>query len=134
MSKVISAQAFMAKATRIIEIPGFVEGEVISVRVKSVSVTDMITNGKLPNSLLKIVNDMFQSGQTDAEKIDTSVLLEDTTKLKEISNMMRKVAAEALLEPKYEDVKEGLTDAQIQSIYTQASGHNVDKVAPISGE
>lgn len=36
--------------------------------------------------------------------------------------MMRAIAKEALVEPKYEDIAEGITDEQIQSIFTQVVG------------
>ena len=82
MSKVISAELFRKKATRIITIPGFTDDECFDVMIKSVSVPDMLINGKLPNSLLKIVSDMFDSksvqlGKDKQPDVDTKKLLND---------------------------------------------------------
>lgn len=123
MSKIISADSFMKKATRVIEIPGFEPGEVFSVRVKNVGVFSMIVGGKLPNSLLKMATQLFPDTKSaDSLQKSTDKLLDDPEALKEMSKMMRAVAREALVEPKYDDIAEGITDEQVQSIFTQVVG------------
>ena len=123
MSKIISADSFMKKATRVIEIPGFEPGEVFSVRVKNVGVFSMIVGGKLPNSLLKMETQLFpDTKSSDSLHKSTDKLLDDPEALKEMSKMMRAVAREALVEPKYDDIAEGITDEQVQSIFTQVVG------------
>lgn len=137
MSKIITAEEFMSKATRIINIPGFADDEIFSVKIKNVSVVSMLTNGKLPNSLLQVVKDLFSEQGTSIEDLgeeEAIELLKDTEKIKELTRMMKEVAREALIEPKYEDIAEGLTDAQIQSIYNQASGGGVKKITPSNGK
>lgn len=138
MSRVISAEQFRKKATRIITIPGFTDDECFEVMIKSVSVPDMLINDKLPNSLLKIVSDMFDSKtvQLDKDKqpdVNTKEILDDPDKLKELVNMMKLIAKEALVEPKYDDIEDVLTQEQIQTIFEQASG-GVKKVMPIDAE
>lgn len=138
MSKVISAEQFRKKATRIITIPGFTDEECFDVMIKSVSVPDMLINGKLPNSLLKIVSDMFESKSVQISKdkqpdVNTKELLDDPDKLKELVNMMKLVVKEALVEPAYADIEDLLTQEQIQTIFEQASG-GVRKVMPIDAE
>ena len=123
MSKIISAESFMKKATRVIEIPGFEPGEVFAVRVKNVGVFSMIIGGKLPNTLLKMATQLFpDTNSSDSLQQSTDKLLDDPEALKAMSQMMRAVAKEALIEPKYEDIAEGITDEQIQSIFTQVVG------------
>lgn len=137
MSKIITAEEFMSKVTRIINIPGFADDEIFSVKIKNVSVVSMLTNGKLPNSLLQVVKDLFSEQGTSIEDLgeeEAIELLKDTEKIKELTRMMKEVAREALIEPKYEDIAEGLTDAQIQSIYNQASGGGVKKITPSNGK
>nr|DAL88797.1 MAG TPA: hypothetical protein [Caudoviricetes sp.] len=138
MSKVISVEDFRKKATRIITIPGFTDDECFEVMIKSVSVTDMLVNGKLPNSLIKIVSDMFKSNDPKLSKDgefngDTMEMLEDPDKLKELMNMMKVIAKEALVEPKFEDIEDVITTEQIQKIFEQASG-SVNKVIPNNEE
>lgn len=123
MSKIISAESFMKKATRVIEIPGFEPGEVFAVRVKNVGVFSMIIGGKLPNTLLKMATQLFpDTNSSNSLQQSTDKLLDDPETLKAMSQMMRAVAKEALIEPKYEDIAEGITDEQIQSIFTQVVG------------
>lgn len=123
MGKIITAESFMKKATRVIEIPGFEPGELFSVRVKNVGVLSMIIGGKLPNSLLVMATQLFPDTQSsDSLQENTNKLLDDPEALKTMSDMMRAVVKEALVEPKYEDIAEGITDEQIQSIFTQVVG------------
>lgn len=123
MSNIISAASFMKKATRVIEIPGFEPGEVFSVKVKNVGVLSMIIGGKLPNSLLVMATQLFPDTQSSTSlQKSTDKLLNDPEALKAMSQMMRAVAKEALIEPKFEDIAEGITDEQIQSIFTQVVG------------
>ena len=123
MGKIITAESFMKKATRVIEIPGFEPGEVFSVRVKNVGVLSMIIGGKLPNSLLVMATQLFPDAQSsESLQKSTDKLLDDPEALKAMSQMMRAIAKEALVEPKYEDIAEGITDEQIQSIFTQVVG------------
>lgn len=123
MGKIITAESFMKKATRVIEIPGFEPGELFSVRVKNVGVLSMIIGGKLPNSLLVMATQLFPDAQSsESLQKSTDKLLDDPEALKAMSQMMRAIAKEALVEPKYEDIAEGITDEQIQSIFTQVVG------------
>ena len=123
MGKIITAESFMKKATRVIEIPGFEPGELFSVRVKNVGVLSMIIGGKLPNSLLAMATQLFPDTQSsESLQKSTDKLLNDPEALKAMSQMMRAIAKEALIEPKYEDIAEGITDEQIQSIFTQVVG------------
>lgn len=123
MGKIITAESFMKKATRVIEIPGFEPGELFSVKVKNVGVLSMIIGGKLPNSLLVMATQLFPDAQSsESLQKSTDKLLDDPEALKAMSQMMRAVVKEALVEPKYEDIAEGITDEQIQSIFTQVVG------------
>ena len=123
MGKIITAESFMKKATRVIEIPGFEPGELFSVKVKNVGVLSMIIGGKLPNSLLVMATQLFPDTQSsDSLQENTNKLLDDPEALKAMSDMMRAVVKEALVEPKYEDIAEGITDEQVQSIFTQVVG------------
>ena len=123
MGKIITAESFMKKATRVIEIPGFEPGELFSVRVKNVGVLSMIIGGKLPNTLLVMATELFPDPNAIASvQTSTEQLLENPEALKSMSQMMRAVAKEALVEPKFDDIAEGITDEQVQSIFTQVVG------------
>lgn len=81
---------------------------------------------------------MFDSKtvQLDKDKqpdVNTKEILDDPDKLKELVNMMKLIAKEALVEPKYDDIEDVLTQEQIQTIFEHASG-GVKKVMPIDAE
>lgn len=127
--KPISAEAFKNKATRIVEIPGFEEGEVIAVQVRSASILSMLVNGKLPNELMATVQSLFDGTKAEAEV--SSDILKDAEALQGITTMMSKVCEEVLVSPTYEDIKEYLTDEQKQAIFNATVG-NVNQVTPIN--
>ncbi len=54
--------AALAKGTEI-ELPGFVEGETISVRLRRPSLMLMAAEGKIPNPLSASVEDLFEHGE-----------------------------------------------------------------------
>lgn len=120
MSKIaITAEQFKNKATRLIDIPGFEDGELITVLIKPVSILQMMNNGVIANELLATVVELFDDKKED---IKTEEVFNDPEMFKGLTEMMNKVCEEVLVEPKYCDISEFLTDAQKQSIFEQASG------------
>lgn len=132
--QVISAEAFKNKATRVIDIPGFEEGELIGVRIKPVSLMGMMFSGKLGNELLPIVKELFSDNEESTkDKNSYMKAFKDTETVSTIIGMMDKVCAEVLIEPQYEEIREFLTDAQKQAIFTASMGP-VNEVKPIVQE
>lgn len=129
---VISAKEFRNRATRVIEISGFEEGEKIEVRIKPASILNMVINGKLPNSLLAVVQELFNAG-TDVSQLDKSgvnAIMKDADTLKEIMKVLDEVCKECLVEPTYDEIGDVLTDIQKSEIMAEAQG-NVEAVTPI---
>ena len=117
--KAISIEEFKNRATRLIDIDGFEEGEKITVRVKSVSLLAMMTKGKLPNELKAVVASLFN---TDATKGKT-FKADSVEEIAVMQQLMDKVCAECLIEPAYSEVEEFLTDAQKTQIFMAAQGN-----------
>lgn len=127
-NKVTSVSVFKNKSSRIIAIPGYEPGEVLYVRIKPASLMGMMARGKLPNKLLDIVEKSFTNSSSNKAK-DTADLLKDTESLQLLTDLMRRVAQETLVEPTYEEIGEYLTDEQVQKIFEEAQG-GVEAVIP----
>lgn len=121
MSKIaITAEQFKNKATRLIDIPGFEEGELITVLIKPVSILQMMNNGVIANELLATVLELF--GENQGKDLKPEDIFKDGDSVTILTQMMNKVCQEVLVEPKYDEIAEYLTDEQKQSIFEQASG------------
>ena len=121
MSKIaITAEQFKNKATRLIDIPGFEEGELITVLIKPVSILQMMNNGVIANELLSTVLELF--GENQGKDLKPEDIFKDGDSVTILTQMMNKVCQEVLVEPKYDEIAEYLTDEQKQSIFEQASG------------
>lgn len=130
--KPISAAEFKNKATKLINIPGFEPGEEIQILIKPATLLSMIVGGKLPNELLTAVSELFQGPQLSEEEMGKK-LLNDRKSMEAFNQMLEQVCAEVMLEPKYIEIKEFMTDEQRQSVFTQATG-NVNQLTPIDKE
>ena len=92
----------------LVEFPGFDENTPFRARVKRPSLMELCRIGTIPNPLLGAAQKVFE-GSIDKANIN------------DYSEVMRKVVEIALVEPKYSEVKDLLTDDQIVIIfdYTQ---------------
>lgn len=127
---VISAKEFRERATRVIEIDGFNPGEKIEVRIKPASILNMLITGKLPNSLLSVVQELFNAA--DIKNMDDKAakeLTKDADTLKQIMKMMDEVCRQCLVEPTYDEIGDLLTDTQKGQIMAEAQG-NVTAATP----
>ena len=123
---VISAKEFRKKATRVIEIDGFEPGEKIEVLIKPASLVNLMVSGKLPNDLLATVQELFNVTPDEKPK---DVFEQDPEKVKEVLALIDLICEQSLVEPKFEEVKDVITDAQKMQIMTEAQG-NVKAAIP----
>ena len=117
---VISAKEFRQRATRVIEIDGFSQGEKIEVRIKPASILNLYVSGKLPNSLLSTVQDLFDIKDN---KKNVNKVFDDPEMMKASLKLMDLVCEECLVEPKYSEISDLLTDNQKGQIMTEAQGN-----------
>ena len=97
----------LAKGTEI-ELPGFEAEETISVRLRRPSLMLLASEGKIPNSLLASVEELFEKGE------------QNTVPFKERSEIFRVVAMASLVSPTWEELQSAglnLTDLQLLYIY-----------------
>lgn len=117
---VINAKEFRERATRVIEIDGFSQGEKIEVRIKPASILNLYVSGKLPNSLLSTVQDLFDIKDN---KKNVNKVFDDPEMMKASLKLMDLVCEECLVEPKYSEISDLLTDNQKGQIMTEAQGN-----------
>lgn len=123
---VISAKEFRERATRVIEIDGFSQDERIEVRIKPASILNLYVSGKLPNNLLSTVQGLFNI-KDDNKNVNK--VFDDPEMMKASLKLMDLVCEECLVEPKYSEISDLLTDNQKGQIMTEAQG-NVKAAIP----
>ena len=102
-----------------IDIPDFSGMDIIQIKVKRPQLMSMMSQGKIPNRLLGIASQAviadkgFQYKSKDEEE-----------KAKELAEWVEFYCEICMVEPRYEEVKETITDDQALAIYAWA-------VAPI---
>jgi len=112
-NKVISIEDLKAKAQPIVMIKGYEEGEFLPFHLKRIRMLDMIKSGKIPNTVLNQATTLFDSDNKSKSK-DSEFSEKD---LSQMSDLMDAVCGACMVNPKYEDVKEYLTDEQRTEIF-----------------
>lgn len=109
------------KTTEIIELAAFDDGTPLNVEVKKPNMMQLITSGKIPNTLLSVAMDMF-NGKTGERMVKAS---DSATDLKELVGMMNIIAEASLVRPTYKEIKSlgiDLTDNQLMGLLMYSQG------------
>lgn len=129
--KVVSAKDFINKAVKVVEIDGFEQGEKFDIKIKPVSLLGMMTKGKLPNELKAQIASMFADNKPTVK--DNKMSITNMEELALMQELMDKVCEECMVEPKYSEVGEYMTDAQKTQVFMHAQG-NVQEYIPSDEE
>ena len=116
---IISAEQFRNKAVSLIPIPGFDAGETFEIKVKKLSIVGLMSSGKIPNSLMQVVKDAFAGIKSAGAEADESAIMD---KAGDIGKLLDIVCAEAMLEPRFEDIKDVMNDAQKLAVFQFTQG------------
>lgn len=133
---IISVEEFKNRAFNVIPIPGFKEGdEPIFVQIRATGVMSLIANGKIPNTLLGKVTELFGGGEkvekdnatvsgiTEEQKQAALAKLSKTdTGIADMAELLQVFASASLVQPKYEDIKDYMTDEQLMAIFSAMYG------------
>lgn len=109
------------KVTEIIELPPFDDGTPLNVEVRKPNMMQLITSGKIPNTLLSSAMDMF-NGKAGEKMVKAS---NNITDLKDLVGMMQVIAEASLVRPTYKEIKDlgiDLTDNQLMGILMYSQG------------
>lgn len=112
MSEILSIEQLREMATPIIEIPDFEGTGTIKVRVKKPRLMAMAAQGKIPNHLLGVVNNMMFGNKKEKKEVNIT----DVAKTYEL------YCRACLVEPSYEEIKDIITDDQMIAIFDWAMG------------
>ena len=102
------------KDGQIVELPPFAEGQPFVARLRRPSLMGLVKSGKIPNSLMKQATTLFAKGGQSLSGMNANTL-------SEMLEIMDVIVDEAMLEPKYSELKENgisLSDDQITAIFT----------------
>ncbi len=109
------------KQTEIVELPSFEDGTPLIVEIKKPNMMQLLTSGKIPNTLLSVATEMF-NGKTEKVMGKAST---DIKTLKELVGMMEVLAEASLVNPSYKDIKKAniqLTENQLMSLLIYSQG------------
>lgn len=112
MSEILSINELKKMATTVIEIPNFDNSGTIKVRVQKPRLMAMAAQGKIPNHLLSIVNDLMFPNKKEKKEL----------KVEDISKTYELHCRACLVEPSYEEIKDIITDDQMIAIFDWAMG------------
>lgn len=96
---------------QVVELPGFGDGKPWYARLRRLSLTSMVKNGKIPNPLMSAVTELYKTGTMP------------TADLASAADVMLLMAREALVEPTLQQLEDSgvtLTDEQLTAIYLYA--------------
>lgn len=107
----------------IVELPPFDDGRPFVARLRRPSMSSLMAAGKLPNSLMEVALNMFDTPQANSKKKDKSM---STAEYKELLELYEAVCSAAFVEPTWAEVKQSgvfLTNEQYNYImdYTQGN-------------
>lgn len=109
------------KKTEIIELAPFDDGTPFNVEVKKPNLMQLITSGKIPNTLLSSAMEMF-NGKAGEIMVKASNNAKD---LKELVGMMHVIAEASLVRPTYKEIKSlgiELSDNQLMGLLMYSQG------------
>ncbi len=112
MSEILSIEQLKNMATTIIEIPDFEGTGTIKVRVQKPRLMAMAAQGKIPNHLLGIVNNMMFPSKKEKKEPN----------IEEIAKIYELYCRACLVEPSYDEIKDIMTDEQMSAIFDWAMG------------
>lgn len=116
MNEILSIEQLRNMSTSIISIPNFDGTGTIDIKVQKPRLMAMASKGQIPNHLMSIVNDMMFGKKKDSSKNQKK---ED--KVKDVFKIYELNCFACMVEPKYDDVKDILTDDQMEAIFVWAN-------------
>jgi hypothetical protein len=114
---VTSINDIKSKAVKEVEITGFEVGETITLKLRRLSLMGLVSKGMIPNALMGVAVELFEgkqvSKQTEKDKGKT---------ITDLAGIIDVVCENAMVDPKFSDVGEDLTDEQKMEIFYYAQG------------
>lgn len=126
----ITADQFKSKAIKEVLIPGFEVGdEPIPIKVRTLNMMSIVGNKSIPNSLMASVQKVFKLGGASQEKAEEMAL----DNIESLVELLVYICDKAMVEPKYSEVGEYLTQEQMMAIFNFTQG-TVNTLMPFRNE
>ena len=133
---IVSVDQFRSLAHRVIPIPGFTQdAEPIYIQIKSTGIMNMLANGRIPNTLLGKVTELFgDTSKVEKDSIPTAGITEQQKKealaklsstdsgLQDMAELLRVFASASMVQPSYDEVKDYMTDDQLMAVFSAMYG------------
>lgn len=133
---IITAEQFRQKSFQIIPLPGFgKDAEPIYVQIRSAGVMNLIANGRIPNTLLGKVTELFgETQEVTKDNLDMKSITDDQKRkaleklnksdsgIQDMAELLRVFAEAALVQPTYAEIGEYMTDDQLMTIFSAMYG------------
>lgn len=130
-NNIITAEQFRQKSFQVIPLPGFGKGaEPIYVQIRSAGVMNLIANGRIPNTLLGKVTELFgETQEVTKDSLDMKSITDDQKRkaleklnksdsgIQDMAELLRVFAEAALVQPTYAEIGEYMTDDQLMTIF-----------------
>ncbi len=111
--KPMSLAEVQAAACPVQELPPFDNGAPFYAKVRRANLMSLLTAGKIPNDLLGIAHQALDKGLTPTNFTPEQI--------PELGKLLDVICGACLVEPSWEEVKEYLTDEQVQAIMAYAT-------------
>ena len=112
---VISAEQFINRSCQEVEIHGFQEGETITVLLKRTSLMSLASSGKIPNPLMSKVVQLFNGKDAAGNPQSASDMA--LKEMGDVGKIMDILCEACMVSPRYEEIKEYMTDDQRSDIF-----------------
>jgi len=120
----------LASMGKVVEIPGFAEGETFKVRLRKPNILTLIKSGRIPNELLGSAVELFDGAKRDSKKVFSA------NELADICGIMTVFCEACLAEPTYKELMDAgveLTQEQMTFIFNYSQG-GVKSLEPFRDE
>lgn len=120
--QITSVSEWRDRSQPLVDIQGFEPGEYLTVRLKSVSMLNLVKTGKIPNALLEEATKLFTGAKDSSGKVDEAKILNNLGDTDGVMQIIDTVVESAMVEPTYNEVREFITDAQKMEIFNWTQG------------
>lgn len=120
--QITSVSEWRDRSQPLVDIQGFEPGEYLTVRLKSVSMLNLVKTGKIPNALLEEATKLFTGAKDNTGKVDEAKILNNLGDTDGVMQIIDTVVESAMVEPTYNEVREFITDAQKMEIFNWTQG------------
>lgn len=120
--QITSVSEWRERSQPLVDIQGFEPGEFFTVRLRSVSMLNLVKTGKIPNALLQEATKLFSGAKDGNGKLDEAKILSNLGDTDGVMQIIDSVVESAMVEPTYNEVREFITDAQKMEIFNWTQG------------